>query len=357
MRMRLSLWSTGFVLACGVTIFIGQERTTERDKGVPTLHVYADLVQIPTLVLQGDLNPLASPIVEKEFSVSIDEGPWFRVTHARLEGNDPISLSILLDTNAKKLLPGIEDDLASLAPSLLSSRDHVSIYAMDCGLTRSLKDVPVESAALKRGVEVLLRPWTMRGRKKDKLCRQNPVNLWDAMGFIASQLAMLPGRRVMLVVTDRRDRGSVRSWNDVRMYTQAQGIAVFAVTDKPVVISERDRIDLGWKHEDPLEAICQLSGGLVATTNEDMRKATLERWIAMVRQRYILEFPRPSNSTSGVHDMRVRVESGAGLFVRPSGISIPLPDPALMKDPTTVPSDPTLAPEEGKRRILQNPRY
>jgi hypothetical protein len=141
------------------------------------------------------------------------------------------------------------------------------------------------------------------------------------------------------------------------MFTQAQGISVFAVTDKPVVITESSRIDLGWRHENPLEAICQLSGGLVMTTDAGRRKAALERWIAMVRQRYILEFPRPSNSTSGMHDMRVRVESGAGLFVRPSGISIPLPDPALMKDPTTVPSDPSLAPEEGKRRILQNPRY
>jgi len=355
--MRLSLWSTGFVLVCGATIFIGQERTTEQDEGVPTLHVYADLVQVPTLVLQGNLKPLTGPIAERQFSVSIDEGPWFRVTHSRLEGNDPISLSILLDTNEKKLLQGIGEDLANLAPSLLTTRDRVSVYAMDCGLTRSLKDVPVASVTLKRGVEVLLEAWTKRGERNDNQCKQSPVNLWDAMGFVASHLASLPGRRVMLVVTDRRDRGSERSWNEIRRFTQAQGIAVFAMTDMPVVISGRGwDSDRQWRNEEPLEAICQLSGGLVMTTYAGMKKATLERWVTMVRQRYILEFPRATNSTKGEHDMRIKVERGESLFIRPSGISIPLSDPALMKDPTTVPSDPSLAPEEGKRRILQNPR-
>jgi hypothetical protein len=48
---------------------------------------------------------MQTPVVEKRFAVSVDSGPWFPVTHARQEGNDPISLSILLDTSAKELMP------------------------------------------------------------------------------------------------------------------------------------------------------------------------------------------------------------------------------------------------------------
>src|ERR1700690_3084897 len=62
----------------------------------PTLHVYTNLVQVPTLVLNRNGRPPA-PIAEDRFFVSVDGGPKFRVTHARLEGDDPISLAIVLD--------------------------------------------------------------------------------------------------------------------------------------------------------------------------------------------------------------------------------------------------------------------
>jgi hypothetical protein len=36
----------------------------------------------------------------------------------------------------------------------------------------------------------------------------------------------------------------------------------------------------------------------------------------------------------------------------PTGIGIPVDDPAILKDPTTVPPDPSGAPQMGKRRSL-----
>ena len=80
----------------GVSL-VGQEPTAVVDGGVPTLHVYTNLIQIPTLVLGPDRERLKTPIAESRFSISIDNGPWFRVTHVRMEGDDPVSLSILLD--------------------------------------------------------------------------------------------------------------------------------------------------------------------------------------------------------------------------------------------------------------------
>jgi hypothetical protein len=350
--MKLLHGVLGLLVVSGAVGLVAQEAAP--DEGVhTTLHVYADLVQVPTLVLTGNMTALQAQIEEKRFAVSIDSGPWFQVTHARLEGNDPISLSILLDTNSVDFMPGIGDPISALAPSLLSPRDHVSIYAMDCGLTRSLNNVPASSGELKTGVDALV--WTTRGLRKDTPCKQKPVHLWDAIGYVASQLTKLPGRRVILVVTDGHDRGSTRRWSEVRFYTQAVGVAVFGVTGMPVVISDSSGIVLR-KDRTSLQAICEMSGGMLTMTYPALTGKALQRTIEMLRGRYIVEFPRPSNSTQGEHDMRIRIANGESYFIRPSGISVPIPDTALKSDPSTVQADPSHAPEQGKRRILQNPK-
>ncbi|HTC74040.1 MAG TPA: hypothetical protein VK684_00600, partial [Edaphobacter sp.] len=56
------------------------------DGSVPTLHVYTNLVQVPTLVLTMNQDLIDKPIAESRFSVSIDSGRWFRATHVRREG-------------------------------------------------------------------------------------------------------------------------------------------------------------------------------------------------------------------------------------------------------------------------------
>ena len=79
------------------------------DGGVPTLHVYTNLIQIPTLVLGPSLESIKKPIAENRFSVSIDDGPWFPAIHVRPEGDDPIALSILLDVNGDTSRADAED--------------------------------------------------------------------------------------------------------------------------------------------------------------------------------------------------------------------------------------------------------
>jgi hypothetical protein len=214
--MRLPLWKVGLLAVSGVIRLAAQQQPTSHDEPIHTLHVYTDLVQVPTLVLGRNRNPLKTPIPEKRFSVSIDYGPWFQVTHARQEGNDPISLSILLDTSGATadLMPKISDAISALAPSSLSARDHVSIYAMDCDLTRSLSDLPAETTSLRLGVDLALKPWRIRQQNQHSESCIQSVHLWDALGFVANELYKLPGRRVILVVSDGRDSGSVRLWNE-----------------------------------------------------------------------------------------------------------------------------------------------
>src|ERR1700733_1296118 len=64
--------------------------------GTYTLHVYTDLLQVPTIVL----TPLHSnyrALTKESFTLSLDGGPRFHPTNVRLEGDDPITIAVLLD--------------------------------------------------------------------------------------------------------------------------------------------------------------------------------------------------------------------------------------------------------------------
>jgi hypothetical protein len=337
----------GFVGAWGGALAIAQ------DAEVPTLHVYADLMQIPVLVLTSYRAPITPPIAANRFSVSIGSGPKFRPTHVRQEGNDPISLAILLDTSGPEdeLLPKIDEAIASLAPLSLLPQDHISIYALDCSLIRSLNDASMRQVDLRDAVDAVLQPW--RNRRNDKhvpRCQQS-THLWDSMNFIIYNLYRLPGRHVVLAVTDGQDKGSKSTWSETRILAQSAGVAIFGLAYTNLYYT----LYRGPGYDGALNSVCELSGGMVFTTDDRFAPRTLKQFVSMVRGRYIVEFPRPSNSTAGKHDFLVTIDR-SNAFIRPAGISVPIADPALMADPTTVKSDPLRAPVEGTRDVLGKPQ-
>src|ERR1700754_666510 len=152
--LRILLCVAGLLAVWGGQELASQIVQVQQNGQVPTLHVYTNLVQIPTLVLGHGLEQI-DPIAENRFSVSVDSGPWFRATHVRREGDDPISLAVLLDMRfgSGDFIPKLRDTIADLAPSLLHERDHVSIYVLGCDLMRSLNDVPVDAGQLRNGVD------------------------------------------------------------------------------------------------------------------------------------------------------------------------------------------------------------
>jgi hypothetical protein len=353
---------------CGVWLR-AQDEPKVVDDGVPTLHVYTNLVQVPTLVLTMTNDPVRKPIAESKFSVSIDSGRWFRATHVRQEGDDPISLSILLDVSGDTtgLMPRIGDALGNLAPSLLHPRDRVSVYALDCSLHRSLKDAPADSMLLKKAVGVALESWKLRKSNKREESCGSKGRLWDSLAQVAIELSNLPGRRVILMVTDGHDTGSKHSSNEVRTFAQATGAAVFALTYTPplsagIEMSRQGRgvyIPRGGPlvvSEDPLISVCELSGGIVMKMSDPTAlPASFERFVKMLRERYIVEFPRPANSTPGEHGMEVKIDKGSYL-IRPSGVSMPVADAGLLADPTTIQAGPALTPEQGTRKVMTKPQ-
>ncbi len=325
-----------------------QEIPASTDESIHTLHVYTNLVQIPTLVLDPGRQRIAVPIAEDRFSVSVDSGPWFRATHVRREGGDPISLAILLDMRfgADDFIPKLRDAMADLATSSLHERDHVSIYTLGCDLMRSANDVPADATQLAQGVDDGLKFWAIQ---KTVVCLQQD-HLWDALAYIGGQLYQLPGRRVILAVSQGRDIGSKKTWNETRSYLQAAGVAVFGISHaipEPKIHSQE---------VDQFGAMCESNGGLVFTTAMPMFSGTVKTFVTMVRDRYIVEFPRPTDATPGTHEMRIKIAKGDTDFIRAAGISMPIQDPAVLTDPTTVSAGPKDTPEIGSRKVLSKPQ-
>ena len=313
-----------------------------------TLHVYTDLVQIPTLVLGPSRETL--PLIDaQQFRVSLDAGPLFPPTHVRLEGEDPITLAILLDISIdQKSLPlTLSKDIANLVPSSLHSKDHVSIYALGCNLVRSADDIPADAGEIERRIDTVLQSPDTHGKKAHSTC-EDSVQLWGALGEISRQLSSLPGRRVILAISSGYDGGIGLKWADLKRFATAESITIFGLSIPSYDATLRNKFA---GSENPFNIICQQTGGLILQLHGKELPQTLNRFVDLVRGRYILEFPRPANATLGEHNIVVTLEKTKA-FIRPSGISIPLPDPAILTDPTTVPSDPSRAPKMGKRRAL-----
>jgi hypothetical protein len=341
-------WRAAAVGVC-VALGLGGAAAAQEDEGkVPTLHAYTNLVQVPTLVLDQDRKPIM-PIAEGRFLISLDGGPKFRVTHARLEGDDAITLAILLDVSQPfpNLMRGIDEAIAGLAPDSLHAKDHVSVYSLDCKLVRTAGDVPVDAAMLKDAVGRALEAWRTHGQDRHSRSCKVSWNLWDAMGHVTQGLKGQPGRRVMLVVTDGVDRGSRSSWDALRDYAQENGVAIFGLV-QPGDLSGLFRTAAPGQATG-FNPLCELTGGIVLTSTQKELAERLKWFTTLLRDRYIVEFPHPIDTNGGEHDMNITVDK-MDAFIRPAGIGIPLDDPAILKDPTTVPSDPSRAPQLGKRK-------
>jgi hypothetical protein len=323
-----------------------------QDEPIRTLHVYANLMQIPVLVLSLYHTQLA-PIPGGRFSVSIDSGPPFRPTHVRPEGDDPISLSILLDARGPEddLLPKMQDAIAGLAPLFLQPQDRISIYALDCSLAQSLNGGSVGPAELKRAVDLALRVWADRRKSWHSPRCQQALQLRDALSLVVEKTYSIPGRHVVLAVTDGSDKGSKHSWDDVRILAQAAGVAIFGLAYDSIstgVVPNRN-------FEDNFNSACELSGGTVLTTTGRGEAQALKKFLGMVRGRYIVEFPRPVESAPGRHDFRITIAKSAA-FIRPAGISVPAADPAVLEDPMTVRPDASEEPAEGMGGVPTKPQ-
>lgn len=339
------------------------------DSPLFTLHVYTNLVQIPALVLDTDGKPLPR-LAREQFSLSLDSGPTFHPTHIRSEGPDPISLSILLAANDDEiaLVKAFDAALPVIAPSTpadntLGPRDSVSIYAYDCTIQRSAFAIPPNAEALRLAVRKALDSPHLHRAARTAVDPKPPCalggHLWEAIIRVVHDNSQRPGRRALLVIADGEDLHNLPTWSEVSRFASERSVSVFGLQIKRLAAMPfRPRVTTALPTNEsvsPFASLCLSSGGVLEYTTPLELSKSLLRFVSLLRTRYILEFPRASNSTPGSHQLAVTVPQHRDAFVASGGITVPLPDDSILNDPNTLPSDPTRAPIEGKRRPLKQP--
>jgi hypothetical protein len=332
---------------------LGTRGAVAQENAPYTLHVYTNLAQQPVMVLDQDDKPLP-PYTREQFNLSLDHGPPFHPTHMRMEGDDPISLTVLLDVSGSTeyLMKVAVDAITSLAPLSLTPRDHVAVFAFDCAVSQTDKAGPAHSDALKAEVKEALSYPGIHGPKGVAGSCHLTRHLWDALAVVTNSMAAEPGRRVLLAITDGVDHGSKATWNEVRENAVARSVSIFGIGDDSAVQDPLGPFG-NRSSENYFQLVCNGSGGLVLQASAKTLPKTLQHVIELLRGRYILEYPRPSNATSGVHLVEIKVPNKDAVVLGP-GVTIALASGKELHDPNTIPPDPSKAPTLGTRRPMSH---
>ncbi len=386
---RTGLYGT---IACiGMVFLLGLFALPLAGQSPPAVTFYMHEVLAQTTVLVVDSHDHTHPgLTAKDFRLSIDAGHPIPPKHVRVEGDEPIDLSILIDLSewTTALEPTLDDSVARILPMYLPPASHVSVYFLDCQLTRTLDDATPDGPSLKSAVArgVAARsvqhaiPALPDGSPSGQ-CVQ-PVGLFDSLAFVAESSSKRRGHRVVLALSNGIDRSSELKWNEVRGIANSYSVAIFGLPEQ--ISDEHHPPADSWlrgqawqsegygeagifslpfyshaghaKPEDAFSFLCSLTGGVRFSNGLSRMSASsfLPYFLAMIRGRYIVDFRPSSDLSKGAHQIKVKIAYSGDLALA-TGLSIEL---SALQDADSPPTtDETVS--AGKRKILspndQNP--
>jgi len=334
--------------------------------GAYTLHVYTDLLQVPTIVL----TPLHSDyraLTKENFTLSLDGGPRFHPTNVRLEGDDPITIAVLFDltTDDNPMFASFASAMSTLPAGMFSARDYISVYAYDCKLMRTTEDKPATPQQLQASMVKVMTEGRESARNGAKQSCWRDKRLYDVVARMSQDIGDLPGRRVILVISDGTDRHSTNDWLRVARFAGNKGVAIFGIrpvrtptgTTKGYSGTEFNDDWLTTAESDEFGRLCGTSGGLVfdGESTKKMMTGQIERFMTMLRDRYIVEFRRPANGLPGFYAFDVKVKDPAAI-IRSAGIAFPPRERDPKQPDGTVPQDSSQLPLVGSKHEQNQPK-
>lgn len=364
------LLATTALVSLIAVAWVGRAQTTTPERGTPdgtyTLHVYTDLLQVPTIVL----TPLHSnyrALTKESFTLSLDGGQRFHPTNVRLEGDDPITLAVLLDltTDDNSMFASFASAMSALPPGVFSARDYISVYAYDCKLMRTTGDKPATPEILQASMVKVMTEGRESARSGAKRSCWQGKRLYDAVAKVSQDISDFPGRRVVLVISDGADRHSTNDWLSVARFAGNKSVAIFGIrpvrtptgTTKGFSGSDFNDSWVTVEESDSFGRLCETSGGLVLDggSSKSMMAGQIQRLMTMLRNRYILEFPRPANGSAGFYAFDVKVKDPTAI-IRSAGIAFPPRERDAKASPGTVPQDESKMPVVGTKRQDDPPK-
>ena len=254
--------------------------------------------------------------------------------------------------------------MSKLPPGVLSARDYISVYAYDCELVRTTEDKSATPEQLRASMQKVLTEGREKARNGATQSCWPEKRLYDVLATVAKDIGDSPGRRVILVLSDGADRHSVNNnWSNVERFAGSKSITIFGIrpVDKRTGIGLFDPFSEpgahGWwtmTDADPFGRLCGSSGGLVLTADKgtDGMTGQIRRAISMLRDRYILEFPRPVNGGPGLYSINVTINDPKAI-IRPAGVAFPPRDRDARLPEGTLPQDASKMPVVGSKPPVQ----
>ncbi|MEK6397297.1 MAG: hypothetical protein V4734_04365 [Terriglobus sp.] len=261
------------------------------------------------------------PAIPKEqFRVTLDNKE-FPVT-IRREGDDPLEVTVLVDTSDGKnaLLPVLREAFLSLKTTSLRPNDHVSVFGMDgCRLRRFRTLDPAEIVSVASAVGYAAQVPSALHEK----CAKRSA-LWDVLWYLAYSMQGLPGRRILLPITNGNGIESTKTAPAVRQIANQYGVSLFPIAERGHLQGPLRGGDVHFIDADSilyLSTVSEFSGGIVSEAIPPNLSYTLAHVFQMVRSRYILEFPRPEGMF-GTHKLNVTLRTTRAM-VRAGGLEFP----------------------------------
>ncbi len=325
---------TCFLLLNGATLLSQTPADTVAPQ-VPSL-------ELPVLIVDHQHRPVGD-ISLKGLKVKTGAGAPFAPLALRKEGEDPVSLAIVIDASRDSFhdLSKLSDEFASLVGSELLPNDRITLYAIDCTMTRSLNNAAPDAATLKKAVTDALDVPTLHEGKSHSYCGKT-VHLWDDVAAAVAGLSHAPGRRVLLLISDGKDGASKYDWLTVEQYAFEQGVAIFAMRDQRQAQADdytRQSLSVsngaaGFKstisptpaarNANDLELLCANDGGLTLSSAPEFRKDGLADILFLIRQRYILTIPKDAYQTGASHGVKIIPSALTPYFITTTGATEPL---------------------------------
>jgi hypothetical protein len=125
----------------------------------------------------------------------------------------------------------------------------------------------------------------------------------------------------------------------LRNFTQESGVTILGVQPANTNLDISASLYMAVVRIGVLNSTCESTSGMVLMAGQTDMGKQFRRLITVVRGCYIVEFPRPVGAPGGYHDVEISIDE-TDAFIRSTGIGVPVYDPALSKDPATVPANP-----------------
>lgn len=349
------------------TLGLGAQTAPVEAPNTPyTLHVYQDLVQLPTLVLDPRLGSYAG-LTASQFTLQLDGGPPFHPHHTRLQGDDALEIAIILDVSHADTRDAVKK-LAESPPDRmehwLAPEDRFTLYALDCHLIRAATSLPYAASRLHWALDQALSAPNLHKHDKGTSCGTDR-RLWDSLATVVGAVGQLPGRRVVLVISDGQDETSRFPWGAVARYAGAFNTTVVGLRTSsldPAITASALRSGMisraagaAASGEDLFALLCMQTGGPVLRARPQTLVTEMDHAVDLLRHRYILDFPRPRSDVPGFHQITVVIPDRRATVLAAS-IAFPPRRADIDTEPGSIPTDPTQAPTPGNRRVLGQPR-